>query len=221
MLEIYRWLSDVAAFSEFVPLIILFRIKGIQEEKLFLTLLDFSLIKVFVWFFSYPIIYFNFWDKSLNYLVQNIYTIFSFFLITELFRTLLIGYFSKLFRIGNIIFLSTLLINCIWFDFRYHFLNYTTAVCNLVFVAYGITFALRNKSIEPSRDFNKYIYLNTSILIYHAGMFPVMCFDRILFADKCLIPQQLIWSIVLLSLLFSNFLISVFLVEYRILKPKE
>jgi hypothetical protein len=221
MLEIYRWLSDVSTFSEFVPLIILYRIKGLLEEILFLTMLDISLIKVLVCFFSYPIIYFNFWDKSLNYLVQNLYTIFSFFLITELFRTMLIGYFSKLFRIGNIIFLSTLVINFIWFDFRYHFLNNLTAVCNLVFVAYGITFALRNKSIEPSGDFNKYFFLNISILIYHAAMFPVMCFDQILFSDTCLIPQQLIWSIVLLSVLFSNFLLSVFILKFRNVKPKK
>lgn len=209
----YDFLVMLAEISEFLPLIFLILFKTISLTEKTMPLIDFVIIKIVALFMSSVVVFLNKWDMSLNSMIQNSYAIIYFFVISQLYRKILDRDSQQFLTLGNVLFLLILTFSLFKYNFRIDFLNYLVAGINLIFSLYGIVFILTTNPIEFSGDFKKYFFLNIAFLTYNSCMFPAMCFDRIIINDMFMIPQKLLWSIILISTLNLNTFLSIFLLK--------
>ena len=205
----YDLLLDICYLSEIFPLIFIFRFDYYRYNEIFILMLDFILSKFIVTLMSIILVYLYNLDANLNYFFQNIYAVLYFVIISRLYKTILIDINSKLFKVGNILFLLALIMNGIWFDFRYELLNYATSMVNLIFTAYGIIFLSASKRSPNSERFSKYFWLNIALLTYNMCLFPPMLFDDLIIGESWSFTQELLWSIVLISSILLNIFLSV------------
>jgi hypothetical protein len=212
----YAELLQIADLSEFLPLFVLLRIAIIRQHEVYLQLLDFSLLKAVIGVTGILIFSIDTIENSFIILFQNLYIVLSFLTISHLFKTILSDVNGIIFRLGNLIFLINLLINCYWFDIQNVFFNYLEAIINLIFFAYGIIFMINYKSSLINGKLRKYFLLIIGIILYNAGLFPVMCFDRIIISDFNLTIQKFLWSIVLITSICMNIILCKFLFENKI-----
>ncbi len=205
----YDLLLDICYLSEIFPLIFIFRFDYYRYNEIFILMLDFILSKFIVTLMSIILVYLYNCDANLNYFFQNIYTVLYFVIISRLYKTILIDINSKLFKVGNILFLLALIMNGIWFDFRYELLNYATSMVNIILTIYGFIYFLVSERSLYSERFSNYFWLNIALLTYNMCLFPAMLFDHIIIGESWSIIQELLWSIVLISSILLNIVLSV------------
>lgn len=211
----YELLFLVSNIIEFFPLIFLLKCDYSRCSEIFIPLLDFVIIKPLILLISLLIVSLNYWEITLNAFCQNIYTILYFFVISKIYRVLLVQLNNKVFEIGNIIFLMVFLINCYWFDFRYEFLNYATSIVNLIFSIYGIIFfSVSERGINSGRSSN-YFWLNIALVTYNMCLFPAMLFDHLIIGKSWSFIAELLWSIVLIASILLNSVLSISFLQVK------
>lgn len=205
----YDLLLNICFLSEIFPLVFLYRFDYYRYNEIFILMFDFTLSKFLVTLIAILIMYLNFWDVSLNSFFQNIYTVLYFVIISRLYKTILIDIDSIIFKVGNITFLLGLIMNGIWFDFRYEFFNYATSMVNLIFSIYGIIFFIVSERGINSVRFSNYFWLNIALVTYNMCLFPAMLFDHFIIGKSWSFISELLWSIVLIASILLNIVLSI------------
>ena len=211
----YDFLVNIAELSDFLPLIFLFRFNYSKYDKIFIRLIDFVILKLVMLIISLLVINLDYWSTTLNCFFQNSYSILYFLIVSTIYKEMINNFDKRLIDFGNILFFSALIINFIAFDFRYVFMNYLVSAINVIFVVYGIVFFISSKNGILSHRFKKYFWLNIAFLIYNACMFPAMFFEHLLIGEIWTSISEILWSIVLVSMLLLNLFISIFLWELK------
>ena len=218
----YIFFEFLNSLSDFLPLVILLIVRSTRFRLINLYLLDFFILKVAVPVLGYTLIFMNHDQYNLNSIVQNTYTILYFLIVSKLYKSILGEHFSNYFQIGNIMFLCSFILSCIWFDFRNYLFNYTVSTVNVIFIIYGLIYFRSSRNNFVFGEFNNYFCLNIALLTYNVCMFPAMIFDRIIiFGYSWGTVQEMLWSIVLFSNLLYNIFICVFLFEARLMKEEQ
>jgi hypothetical protein len=166
--------------------------------------------------FTVVIIYINYWDLTLNAFFQNSYSILYFVIGSKIYKTILNN--KKVIQFGNILFVSALLINCFWFDFRFEFFHYSVAVLNLIFVTYGVIFFISPQKNLVSGENNNYFLLNNALLMYNACLFGAMIFSDLIFTKKSLIIGIVMWLVVMVSSILLNIFLSIIIYKINLLR---
>ena len=218
----YIFFEFLNSISDFLPLVILLIVRSTRFRLINLYLLDFFILKVAVPVLGYTLIFMNHDQYNLNSIVQNTYTILYFLIVSKLYKSILGEHFSNYFQIGNIMFLCSFILSCIWFDFRNYLFNYTVSTVNVIFIIYGLIYFRSSRNNFVFGEFNNYFWLNIALLTYNVCMFPAMVFDRIInFGYSWSKAHEMLWFIVLFSNLLYNIFICVFLFEARLMKEEQ
>ena len=211
----YDLLFNICILSELFPLVFLYRFDYYRFNEIFILMFDFTLSKFLVTLMGILILYLNYWDENLNCFIQNIYAVLYFVIISRLYKTILVDIDRRLFKVGNILFLLGLIMNGIWFDFRYEFFNYATSMVNLIFSIYGIIFfSVSERGINSGR-FSNYFWLNIALVTYNMCLFPTMLFDDLIIGESWSFTQELLWSIVLIASILLNIVLSISFLQVK------
>jgi hypothetical protein len=125
-----------------------------------------------------------------------------------IYKTILTN--QKVIQFGTILFLATLSLNCLWFDFRSEFFNYTVSILNLIFAVYGFIFLVSDNAFTVSKSNYNFFWMNLAFLTNNVCMFSVMFFEKLFIEDDNTI-SDILWNIVTVSNILLNICIAIFI----------
>jgi hypothetical protein len=210
MHEIYLILGYLSDVSDVLLLILFFCLRFYKHDPINLFLFDFALIKLIIAVVSILIIELKYWDFTLNVINQNVFIIFYFVIGSMIYKTILTN--QKVIQFGTILFLAALSLNCLWFDFRSEFFNYTVSVLNLIFAVYGFIFLVSDNAFTVSKSNYNFFWMNLAFLTYNVCMFSVMFFDDLIIGENKIIVD-ILWNIVILSNILLNIFLAIYIFE--------
>jgi hypothetical protein len=216
MQEIVMILEYVSYISDLGLLLFLFSLKFDRYDPIILILFDFALTKLVIAILAVLILDIKLVDFTLYAFFQNSYTILYFVIGSKIYKTILNN--KKVIQYGNILFVSALLINCLWFDFISEFFHYTVAVLNLIFVTYSVIFFISRQKILFSGEINNYFLLNNALFMYNACLFGALIFSDLIYTEKYLIIGMVMWLVVLVPSILLNIFLSIIIYKINLLR---